>query len=189
MDDAVCAAFLTKPCSAVARSALCSGFSMHNHKTLDIHAHKPLLPPCCISPCCLQALRSHKEALLTVVEVVLHDPMYKWQMTPVKAQRRQQDPIAADGGGAAAATPAGPAAGAASSGAASSAGGPAGSGAAAIGNADAERAVLRVKQKLEGQDVEGGVAMSVAAQVGKWLQSAQDPDRLCRMFVGWAAWQ
>ncbi|WIA41124.1 hypothetical protein OEZ86_004751 [Tetradesmus obliquus] len=144
--------------------------------------------------CCettLQALRSHKEALLTVVEVVLHDPMYKWQMTPVKAQRRQQDPIAADGGGAAAATPAGPAAGAAaaSSGAASSAGGPAGSGAAAIGNADAERAVLRVKQKLEGQDVEGGVAMSVAAQVGKWLQSAQDPDRLCRMFVGWAAWQ
>ncbi|WIA20841.1 hypothetical protein OEZ85_005192 [Tetradesmus obliquus] len=144
--------------------------------------------------CCettLQALRSHKEALLTVVEVVLHDPMYKWQMTPVKAQRRQQDPIAADGGGAAAATPAGPAAGAAaaSSGAASSAGGPAGSGAAAIGNADAERAVLRVKQKLEGQDVEGGVAMSVAAQVGKWLQDAQDPDRLCRMFVGWAAWQ
>jgi ataxia telangiectasia mutated family protein len=46
-----------------------------------------------------------------------------------------------------------------------------------------------VKQKLEGQDVEGGVAMSVAAQVGKWLQDAQDPDRLCRMFVGWAAWQ
>jgi ataxia telangiectasia mutated family protein len=135
----------------------------------------------------LQALRSHKEALLTVVEVVLHDPMYKWQMTPVKAQRRQQDPLAGDAG---AAGPAGTAAGtAASSGGASSAGGPAGSGAAAIGNADAERAVLRVKQKLEGQDVEGGVAMSVAAQVGKWLQDAQDPDRLCRMFVGWAAWQ
>ncbi|KAF6252289.1 hypothetical protein COO60DRAFT_542235 [Scenedesmus sp. NREL 46B-D3] len=142
--------------------------------------------------CCettLQALRSHKEALLTVVEVVLHDPMYKWQMTPVKAQRRQQDPLAADGGGAGAAAPAGTAGGAAASGGGASSAGPAGSGAAAIGNADAERAVLRVKQKLEGQDVEGGVAMSVAAQVGKWLQDAQDPDRLCRMFVGWAAWQ
>jgi hypothetical protein len=45
-----------------------------------------------------QVLRRHKEALLTVVEVVLHDPLYKWQMNPVKAQRRQQDLGAEDAG-------------------------------------------------------------------------------------------
>lgn len=41
-----------------------------------------------------QVLRRHREALLTVVEVVLHDPLYRWQMSPVRAQRRQQDPAA-----------------------------------------------------------------------------------------------
>eukprot|EP00879_Flechtneria_rotunda_P006073 GHRR01006386.1.p1 GENE.GHRR01006386.1~~GHRR01006386.1.p1 ORF type:complete len:3169 (+),score=1435.50 GHRR01006386.1:1331-9508(+) len=134
--------------------------------------------------CCettMEILRSHKEALLTVVEVVLHDPLYKWQMTPVKARRKQQDTIADANVQEAAA---------AASGAVSSASGgqvgDAGS-AGAIGNADAERAVLRVKQKLEGQDVEGGVAQSVSAQVGMLLQAAQDPDNLCRMFAGWAA--
>ncbi len=35
-------------------------------------------------------LRSSREALLTVVGVVLHDPLYKWAMTPIKARRRQQ---------------------------------------------------------------------------------------------------
>lgn len=61
-------------------------------------------------------------------------------------------------------------------------------GSGSVGNADAERAVLRVKQKLDGQDVEGGVALSVEAQVGLLLQAAQDPDKLSRMFVGWAPW-
>eukprot|EP00775_Hariotina_reticulata_P004991 gene4991-5233_t len=108
--------------------------------------------------CCetaLQVLREHKEALLTVVQVVLHDPMYRWQMTTTRALRKQQDPMQP---------------------------------APDIGNADAERAVLRVKQKLDGQDVEGGVALTVEAQVGLLLQTAQDPERLCRMYAGWAAW-
>ena len=46
-----------------------------------------------------QALRDAREALLTVIAVVLYDPLYKWQMTPVRAQRRQQDPIAGDDSG------------------------------------------------------------------------------------------
>lgn len=131
----------------------------------------------------LQVLRSHKEALLTVVEVVLHDPLYKWQMTTVKAQRKQQDPLVAT----AAATGSGAAAAAGSGSSSGGAGGPSSTSIDEIGNADAERAVLRVKQKLEGQDVEGGAALSVAAQVGVLMAAAQDPDNLCRMFIGWAA--
>eukprot|EP00878_Enallax_costatus_P029422 GHUV01031903.1.p1 GENE.GHUV01031903.1~~GHUV01031903.1.p1 ORF type:complete len:172 (+),score=38.04 GHUV01031903.1:1219-1734(+) len=137
--------------------------------------------------CCqttLEVLRSHKEALLTVVEVVLHDPLYKWQMATVKAQRKQQDPLVATGAAAAGSSNSGSgAAGGGSSGRL----GPSSTAIDEIGNADAERAVLRVKQKLEGQDVEGGAALSVAAQVGVLLAAAQDPNNLCRMFLGWAA--
>lgn len=136
-------------------------------------------------------LRQHQDALLTVVQVVLHDPLYRWQMTPVKAGRKQQDPMAQQQGESAAAADA--AGGDGSAAAAAAAGGTVAAAAAgvssgALGNADAERAVLRVKQKLQGQDVEGGAALSVEAQVAAMLQAARDPERLCRMFKGWAAW-
>lgn len=168
-----------------------------------------LWPCTCVTAaaCAVQVLREHKEALLTVVQVVLHDPMYRWQMTTTRALRKQQDPMqpapecsataaatavegnAANGGSTgnnstSRAGSVGPGSGAA--GAASDLGDTAGG--ASIGNADAERAVLRVKQKLDGQDVEGGVALTVEAQVGLLLQTAQDPERLCRMYAGWAAW-
>ncbi len=57
-----------------------------------------------------------------------------------------------------------------------------------LGNADAERAVLRVKQKLEGVDGDEGEPRGVEGQVQALLQEAQDPERLCRMYVGWAAY-
>lgn len=63
--------------------------------------------------------------------------------------------------------------------------------AAALGNADAARAVLRVKQKLEGAAGGGGGdggPLSPAAQVDALLAQAQDPERLCRMFAGWSPW-
>jgi ataxia telangiectasia mutated family protein len=42
--------------------------------------------------CCeetLRVLRTHKESLLTIVEVFIHDPLYKWALTPAGAQQRQ----------------------------------------------------------------------------------------------------
>ena len=59
---------------------------------------------------------------------------------------------------------------------------------ASLINADAERALLRVKHKLEGLEGGEGEARSVEGQVQQLLQEAADPDRLCRMYVGWAAW-
>jgi ataxia telangiectasia mutated family protein len=37
----------------------------------------------------LRTLRGAKRSLLTVVEVLIHDPLYRWALTPADAQRRQ----------------------------------------------------------------------------------------------------
>lgn len=39
---------------------------------------------------CLQVMREHATQLLTVLSVLLHDPLAKWAMTRGKAQRRQR---------------------------------------------------------------------------------------------------
>lgn len=44
-----------------------------------------------------QVLRAHRDSLLTVLEVLIHDPLYKWAITPITAQRRQQAPHGAPG--------------------------------------------------------------------------------------------
>ena len=64
-----------------------------------------------------------------------------------------------------------------------------GGGAAAApaeGNLDAERALMRVSQKLDGY--EGSELRSVEGQVQQLLQDAQDLDYLSQMYAGWAAW-
>ncbi|KAK9825683.1 hypothetical protein WJX81_003257 [Elliptochloris bilobata] len=119
----------------------------------------------------LRVLRAAKESLATIVEVFIHDPLYKWALSPAAAQLRQggSQPGAGD------AAPAATALGEGESG-------------GDLVNADAERALLRVKHKLEGLDSGEGEARSVEGQVQQLLQEAADPDRLCRMYVGWAAW-
>ncbi|KAK4394662.1 Serine/threonine-protein kinase ATM, partial [Sesamum angolense] len=116
--------------------------------------------------CCeetLSVMRTNKEALLTIIEVFIHDPLYKWALSPLKAMQRQKD-IDDDLD-------------------------------ASLedsdedeyeGNKDAARALLRVKQKLDGY--EDGEMRSVHGQVQQLIQDAKDPDRLCHMFPGWGAW-
>ncbi len=140
--------------------------------------------------------------------MVVADPLYKWAMTPIKAKRRQQDLdpgeiLEGSQGPAGTVGAAGTAAGAAGGGSSqqTAAAATAGNGMAAgatgaegaaagssIGNADAERAVLRVKQKLEGVEAGEGGPRGVSGQVAALLSDAQDPGKLCRMFQGWAAW-
>ncbi|XP_022845090.1 serine/threonine-protein kinase ATM isoform X2 [Olea europaea var. sylvestris] len=116
--------------------------------------------------CCeetLSVMRTNKEALLTIVEVFIHDPLYKWALSPLKAMQRQKetdDDLEAN-----------------------------------LedsdedeyeGNKDAARALMRVKQKLDGY--EEGEMRSVHGQVQQLIQDAIDPDRLCHLFPGWGAW-
>ncbi|KAM7277000.1 hypothetical protein ACFE04_018866 [Oxalis oulophora] len=115
--------------------------------------------------CCeetLGVMRTNKDALLTIVEVFIHDPLYKWALSPLKALQRQKetddDPetnfVSSED--------------------------------EYEGNKDAARALMRVKQKLDGY--EEGEMRSVHGQVQQLIQDAIDTDRLCQMFAGWGAW-
>ncbi|EWM25639.1 serine-protein kinase atm [Nannochloropsis gaditana] len=55
-------------------------------------------------------------------------------------------------------------------------------------NSDAERALLRIRQKLKGYEDPGGDAMSTEGHVKYLISQATDPDNLCRIFVGWSPW-
>ncbi|XP_048138241.1 serine/threonine-protein kinase ATM isoform X2 [Rhodamnia argentea] len=115
--------------------------------------------------CCeetISVMRTNKEALLTIVEVFIHDPLYKWALSPLKALQRQKETSddletyfedSQD---------------------------------ECEGNKDATRALMRVKQKLDGY--EEGERRSVHGQVQQLIQDAIDPDRLCQLYPGWGAW-
>ncbi|KAI5562653.1 hypothetical protein BDE02_15G066000 [Populus trichocarpa] len=115
--------------------------------------------------CCeetLSVMRTNKEALLTIIEVFIHDPLYKWALSPLKALQRQKETDddletsledSQD---------------------------------QHEGNKDAARALMRVRQKLDGY--EEGELRSVHGQVQQLIQDAIDPERLCQMFAGWGAW-
>ncbi|KAA8540818.1 hypothetical protein F0562_024781 [Nyssa sinensis] len=115
--------------------------------------------------CCeetLSVMRTNKEALLTIVEVFIHDPLYKWALSPLKALQRQKETdddleTSLDD-----------------------------SQSEYEGNKDATRALMRVKQKLDGY--EEGEMRSVHGQVQQLIQDAIDPDRLCHLYPGWGAW-
>ncbi|CAH9111684.1 unnamed protein product [Cuscuta epithymum] len=116
--------------------------------------------------CCeetLSVMRTNKEALLTIVEVFIHDPLYKWALSPLKALQRQKD-INEDLETSLESSQEDE----------------------CEGNKDAARALMRVKQKLDGY--EDGELRSVHGQVQQLIQDATDPDRLSHMFPGWGAW-
>ena len=119
--------------------------------------------------CCeetMKVLRANHASLITIVEVFIHDPLYRWALSPLQALRLQREETNLD-----------------SSMDEDLTGGSAGNG---NGNTDAERTLLRIKQKLQGYEY--GEALNVHGQVNQLIQEAQDPERLCQMFPGWAPW-
>lgn len=86
----------------------------------------------------MRVLRRNKDFLLTIIEVFIHDPLYKWALTAQKAQKRQAD-VESPGSDVVevedSVLPEG-----------------------LVVNADAERSLLRIRQKLDGLD--GGVSLS-----------------------------
>ncbi|XP_024426571.2 serine-protein kinase ATM isoform X2 [Desmodus rotundus] len=126
--------------------------------------------------CCektLELMRNSQETLLTIVEVLLYDPLFDWTMNPLKAlylqQRLEDEPelhstqntddqeckrnfSEMD----------------------------------QSFNKVAERVLMRLQEKLKG--VEEGTVLSVGGQVNLLLQQAMDPKNLSRLFPGWKAW-
>uniref|UniRef100_I3M4C5 Serine-protein kinase ATM n=1 Tax=Ictidomys tridecemlineatus TaxID=43179 RepID=I3M4C5_ICTTR len=126
--------------------------------------------------CCektMEVMRNSQETLLTIVEVLLYDPLFDWTMNPLKAlylQQRPEDetelhttPNADDR-----------------------------ESKRDLSDIDqsfnkvAERVLMRLQEKLKG--VEEGTVLSVGGQVNLLIQQAMDPKNLSRLFPGWKAW-
>eukprot|EP00066_Takifugu_rubripes_P017315 XP_011606581.1 PREDICTED: serine-protein kinase ATM [Takifugu rubripes] len=127
--------------------------------------------------CCektLEVMRNSQEALLTIVEVLLYDPLFDWTMNPLKAfylQRDEQQELNATLG--------------------STMGGENMDNQRKFSDSQsfnkvAERVLLRLQEKLKG--VEEGTVLSIGGQVNLLIQQAMDPRNLSRLFPGWQAW-
>ncbi|XP_061575088.1 serine-protein kinase ATM [Cololabis saira] len=127
--------------------------------------------------CCektMEVMRSSQEALLTIVEVLLYDPLFDWTMNPLKAfylQHDEQQELNAT--------------------LSSTMGGDVidnhrKSSDNQNSNKVAKRVLLRLQEKLKG--VEEGTVLSVGGQVNLLIQQAMDPKNLSRLFPGWQAW-
>uniref|UniRef100_A0A3B3YKP7 non-specific serine/threonine protein kinase n=1 Tax=Poecilia mexicana TaxID=48701 RepID=A0A3B3YKP7_9TELE len=127
--------------------------------------------------CCektMEVMRTSQEALLTIVEVLLYDPLFDWTMNPLKAfylQHDEQQELNAT--------------------LSSTMGGEdldnhRKSSDSQSFNKVAERVLLRLQEKLKG--VEEGTVLSVGGQVNLLIQQAMDPKNLSRLFPGWQAW-
>uniref|UniRef100_A0A3B5B9P8 non-specific serine/threonine protein kinase n=1 Tax=Stegastes partitus TaxID=144197 RepID=A0A3B5B9P8_9TELE len=127
--------------------------------------------------CCektMEVMRSSQEALLTIVEVLLYDPLFDWTMNPLKAFHLQHDEqqelnatLSSTMGG-------------------DDLNNHRKSSDSQSFNKVAERVLLRLQEKLKG--VEEGTVLSVGGQVNLLIQQAMDPKNLSRLFPGWQAW-
>ena len=105
------------------------------------------------------------------LEVIVRNPLYRWTLSPARA--------AGQGG---------PAAAAAAAAAGGANGAPIGGTGGAATNREAQRALLRIQDKLSGRVAGTSEALAVEGQVRALLDEAMDPENLSRMFDGWAAW-
>ena len=158
--------------------------------------------------CCnttMAVLRQHAPSLLTILEVCVHDPLHSWVragLPQVLGAAAAGDAKVGGGGG-------GGGGGAEEDdddmrgrrkahkvvlgGGGGGGGGPDAAAPAAAATtvrpiSDAERALLRIRQKLKGYEDPGGDAMSVEGHVKYLISEATDPDNLCRIYHGWSPW-
>uniref|UniRef100_A0A8D2P350 non-specific serine/threonine protein kinase n=1 Tax=Zosterops lateralis melanops TaxID=1220523 RepID=A0A8D2P350_ZOSLA len=125
--------------------------------------------------CCektMAVMRNSQEALLTIVEVLLYDPLFDWTMNPLKALYLQQRPEdEADMSSTLGTDPQEPKRKASDD---------------QSFNKVAERVLMRLQEKLKG--VEEGTVLSVGGQVNLLIQQAMDPKNLSHLYPGWKPW-
>ncbi|KAJ1408916.1 kinase-like domain-containing protein, partial [Ochromonadaceae sp. CCMP2298] len=136
----------------------------------------------------LRVLRDNALQIMTILEVVIHDPLYKWSLSPLQARQKQNtlpdfqnDLDAAKLGGQGlmhnihSLAPVGATFGGKSAG-------------GSFGKTAAERTLLRVTHKLHGQEDLSGEALSVEGHVDLLLNEARSEHNLSKLFPGWAPW-
>ncbi|CAH0564568.1 unnamed protein product [Brassicogethes aeneus] len=108
----------------------------------------------------MEVLRTNAQTILTILEILLYDPLYFWSVTPAEANKRQTDDLDEHSDTDDSYEESGKEL-----------------------NITAERALLRLRSKLQG--TEEGNQASIEHQVGTLIQKAMDPSNLCRLFYGW----
>lgn len=123
----------------------------------------------------MDVLRQNKSTILTIVEVLLHDPLYAWSLTSDQASRRQQMDVEIDKGMLTAfqriflfiysmfvfySSDEDP-------------------------NTMAERTLWRLEEKLDGKHVSRSDSLSVKRHVEILIKEAMNEKHLCKLFVGW----
>ncbi|KAJ8917850.1 hypothetical protein NQ315_010763 [Exocentrus adspersus] len=110
----------------------------------------------------MEVLRQNAQTIITILEVLLYDPLYVWTVTSAEANKRQTDDeidLRNLSDSEEERTPV---------------------------NITAERALLRLREKLQGTEL--GHPASIEHQVGTLIQQALDPANLCKLFCGWQAY-
>eukprot|EP00914_Ancora_sagittata_P028163 GHVO01055391.1.p1 GENE.GHVO01055391.1~~GHVO01055391.1.p1 ORF type:complete len:208 (-),score=24.35 GHVO01055391.1:90-713(-) len=115
----------------------------------------------------LKVLRENQVSLLTILEVLLHDPLYDWTLSPAKAMRQVQDHRSNDGDNTVGSIHEDDTS----------------ADTKIEGNIVAERALMRLRQKLEGR--ENGAQLNHQGQVNLLIQEAMDPRNLSKIYEGW----
>ncbi|CAF1289857.1 unnamed protein product [Rotaria sordida] len=131
----------------------------------------------------LELMRQYADALITIIEVFLYDPLYQWQLSPQKALQLQQqfdktnDSVASSltrfSGKGSMLPPS-------SSATSSNIGGES---VTTDTNKMAERLLLGLRQKLQG--VERLNQMTIKAHVNMLIQEATSIENLSQLFAGW----
>ncbi|EDO36404.1 predicted protein [Nematostella vectensis] len=130
--------------------------------------------------CCektMAVMRTSQEALVTILEVLLYDPLYSWTLSPEKKMALQA--TKPDNDVSEISSTAVDLVGDLPNGENTENG-------ASVGNKMAERVLSRLKQKLNG--IEDNTQLSVTGQVNHLIRQAMDVKNLCRLFPGWQPW-
>jgi len=115
----------------------------------------------------LKVLQDHKKILLTVIKVFLHDPLFRWALSPLKAFLKQNKSSKT-------------AAFLREEGSAQQEENQ------MQGNSEAARALLRVEEKLSGYlDNE---QVDTRTHVRRLINDAKNVELLCKLYEGWAPW-
>lgn len=113
----------------------------------------------------LRALRGNSNSLLVILSAVVADPMFKWNLSPLQARKRQQDRDSADTDNVD------------------------GQSGRTGKNEQAERVMARIREKLQGyEDGTSGEQQGIEGQVQLVINAARDSKNLCKMYYGWAPW-
>jgi phosphatidylinositol kinase/protein kinase (PI-3 family) len=132
----------------------------------------------------LGVLRENADAILTICEVFVHDPLHKWTVNPLKQRRIENRVEQLDGG-----EPGNDddLAEKKKKGSGVTSDGDSTTTLNKIQNLEAGRVLSRLRQKLQGH-VDDGEPLSVPAQVKRVIQEATDENNLADLYYGWAAW-